>query len=322
MECLKDFILSKGLCNEQESKSGLYIEQLEGISIKNIAAIEDGKYDSAKALIQEKVEFAGNLVFNEARKFLDAKVIGNETMASASVGVIRKSGLNYYDEEAGNRGISICKRRTPLSKIKIDTVSGISNTTATGVVITIEDSETKKTFTTDMVAGERFYIDVDYTSDNDKVLIYWDTTNIEAAVTWLEGSHYNYGCGHCMNNDPFLHIRGYNDGKDSQGTFGLTANIRLICDLDLALCRLSKDLAYPILYKAGILILQEWLASTEVNFLTVHSQDWAENKIKEWEQIDYKTTFKVASKKITDYITSLDRHCFQKNTYRYGFIRP
>lgn len=318
MECLKDFILSRSCANQGAlPKSGLWLEMLEGISIQNVAKVDDGKYDSAKAFIQEKIDFAGQLVLEDARAMLMDEFATSETKEAAKIGVLEPE-LGYYDAEDLDRGIYIEKRYSPLGQIIVEKLTLLANTTIQGKTVTISDGIITKTFEVDLVAGMPYTFEVGFEGITDYLTIKWNTADIEAGASSIRKSITRGFCGYCGGSDAPLFIQGINGSTRGMSSYGIQADIQLKCDLKKAFCQMLDDLKFAILYKVGILILKEWQASTRLNFLTIHSDEWLELKLPEWEELTYPAKLKNGLVNASTYLSKMDSRCFQKNGWTYA----
>lgn len=318
MNCVQDFILSKACINQGKSpRSGLYIEHLEGISIKNIADVDDGKYGSAAAFIQDKLDFAAELVLEDARAFLNNELSTKETSEAAVIGVLEPE-LGYYDAEAVTKGVYIEKRYSPMGKIRLDKLTLLVNTTINGKELIITDGINEKTVTVDLVAGVPKVVDVQYEGITDYLTIKWNTADIEPAASSIRKSITRGFCGYCDGADAPIYIQGINGQQRGYSSYGIQAHIQLRCDLKQAFCQMIDDLKFAILYKTGILLLKEWQSTTRLNYLSIHSDEWLALKLTEWEELTYPEKLKQGLWNASTYLSKLDSRCFQKDEWKYA----
>lgn len=318
MNCLKNYILSRSCENNGKvPRSGLYIEQLEGISIQNIADTDDGKYGSAKAFIQDKIDFAAQIVLEDARQFLNEELSTSETSEAAVIGAFQRD-LGYYASEAVEKGLYIEKRFAPMGKVQLDKLVLLVKNDISNKKIIITDGITKEEIFVDLVGGVPLTVDVSFQGATDFLTVKWDTSDIEPAASSVRKSITNGFCGYCDGIEAPLYVQGINGTYKGFGSYGIQAHIQLKCDLKQAFCQMIDDLKFAILYKAGILILKEWQSSTRLNYITIHSEDWLELKLTEWEELTYPEKLKQGLQNASTYLSKLDSRCFQKEGWKYA----
>ncbi len=316
MLCLKDFILSKGCTNNGKvPKSGLWLENLEGISVKNAAQIADN-HQSGAQLIQEKIDFAGQLVLEDARAMLLKEFATSETKEAALIGVLEPE-LGYYDPENADKGVYIEKRYSTLGQIVIDSLTVLADTTVTDKVITVSDGINPQEFKVNLEAGVPTEVEVNYKGITDWVTVKWNTSDISPAASSIRKSITRGFCGYCGNSDAPIFIKGINGSNRGYSSYGIQVHMQLACSMEKAFCHLLDDLKFAMLYKVGILILKEWQSSSRLNFLSIHSDEWLQYKLPEWEELTYPQHLKSGLMNISTYLDKMDSRCFQKDGWKY-----
>ena len=218
-------------------------------------------------------------------------------------------------------------RDTPLTIIRFPYLYFASKEDLTDQQYSIIEGNDITTGTVSVKAGQEARVFVNYTASSKDVTVTWDNTNIEAASGNVASGNNYGGCTTCSSHGNghgsyLLTIRGWNGTQDTSELYGVRAEVTVGCEVERAMCLVSSKLRYPILYKAGTLILREWLASTRLNFLAIHSKEWAKEKIMEWEEVDYKTKFELVAPGLANFLKQVDPKCINCGGLTYGSVHP
>jgi hypothetical protein len=319
--CLDNFIGIRAACQAGASApvSGLYIEDLPGISIKSLASV-DAKYASAQKLVSEKAIFAGKKVLEMAREVIRPRFHVETAIDEVIGGQFNEDTLATTTNE---RGLRIEKSFTQLTTTRIPFVYVKSNTTVNDVDILVkEGGTTKLTKTVNLEAGVELCVDLNYETSALEVDIVIANNSVEPFSGSSRYTALKADCNSCGNGlSKFVTVRGLDNGTTSNLLFGIRAEVIIVCHLDKGLCYLRNDLKLPILYQTGIEILKEWRASDRMNFLTIHSQDWVEDTLADWE-VEVDVLFKNRARGLANFLKSVDNNCFVCGGLSYGTFRP
>ena len=279
--CLENYIISLNGCYPPNTvpTSGYYLENLEGLTLDNVAAVSNEALVSATLTIQEKMYFAADIVEKRLKAVLNARGIKLNTIGSlySVCGVSTVSDIPV----AQNRGIKVSKKwlSSPQSRIFVDSVRFKSTIDGTSTV-----------YVSDLAGNVMFSQVVTVFADNettvhikrsfapDVILITWDNTNVAA---------YLYTCNQASNCKPcggyVLDVTGW-DGLKPVTDGYLGACVRVDCvDTDI-ICQFLDRLGLSILYQTGVQILKEWISpNNRLNLIKTHGNEWANVKIQEWE---------------------------------------
>ena len=122
--CLDNYIISLNGCYPQDTvpASGYYLENLEGLTINNVAAVSSEALVSATATVREKMYFAADIVEKRLKAVLNARGIKLNTLGSL-YSVCQVSDVSDIPV-AANRGIKVSKNwiNSPQSRIYVDSV--------------------------------------------------------------------------------------------------------------------------------------------------------------------------------------------------------
>jgi hypothetical protein len=305
--CLENYIISLNGCYAPNTvpSSGYYLENLEGLTINNVAAVSSEALVSATLTVQEKMYFAADVVEKRLKAVLNARGIKLNSIGSkySVCGV-----SNVIDMPvAFNRGIKISKKwiDSPQSRIYIDTVkfkasnNGNSTIYVTDYVGNILFSQAVSVF-----ADTEMHIFIKKSFKEDLLLVTIDTTNISPYLYTCNASTNCKPCG-----DTVLDVQGWN-GIAAQPQGYLGACVRVDCvDTDI-ICQFLDRLGMAILYQTGVQILKEWVSpNNRLNLIKTHGNEWANIKITEWEN----ASIEALDNEIDNIIQLLetDRFCYR-----------
>jgi hypothetical protein len=280
--CLDNYIVSFNGCYAgglPTPTSGYYLENLEGLTLDNVAAVSSEVLMSATKTIEEKVRFAADIVEKRLKAVLNSRGI-----------ILNKIGNKYgvcsvtasTDIPAPlNRGIRVSKKwlNSPQSRIYVDAVKFKSAVTAaTTIYITDLLGNVLWSKATQAIADTELTVFVNKSFATDYILITWDTT---AVVPYLYSCDSQSNCTPC--NSKYLAVTGWN-GLAAGGSGYLGACVRLDCvDTDI-ICQFLDRLGMAVLYQTGVQILKEWISpNNRLNLIKTHGGEWANVKITEWE---------------------------------------
>lgn len=305
--CLENYIISLNGCYEDGTvpTSGYYLENLEGLTINNVAAVSSEALISATLTVQEKMYFAADVVEKRLKAVLNARGIKLNTIGKKYSVCAASSIVDM--PVAIDRGIKISKKwiDSPQSRIYIDTVrvkasnNGNSTIYVTDYVGNILFSQAISVFT-----DEEVYVSIKKSFKEDVLLVTWDTTSV---------SPYIYKCNESTNckpcGDTVLDVQGWN-GVSAQTDGYLSACVRVDCvDTDI-ICQFLDRLGMAILYQTGVQILKEWVSpNNRLNLIKTHGNEWANVKITEWEN----ASIEALDNEIDNIIQILetDRFCYR-----------
>jgi len=311
MNCLENLVGIK--CTGTTSTSGFYVEDLEGINLKMASGIADNRYISGIQLIQAKRDFAAKTIFNDIQGALLPFFRMNSLIDEIKVGHFKTT---YLSQSATERGVKIKSRSSRLLKIRIDSITvDIQETLHAGQVKILDGSLTTLIdYTTD--ASGRAELRPDYVSETNEVFVVME----DATVTPRDGQIKN-GC-HCYSRTTeFMIGHGWSGGSKSTSSFGLSVNALAQCDNEELVCLISSSLALPLLYKTGIEIVKEWIASDRLNSVTMIDDGTEEFLLDEFER-QYKRALKTTIATIPSLLSRIDEVCVVCNQSKYFESTP
>jgi len=305
--CLDNYIISLNGCYPEGTvpTSGYYLENLEGLTINNVAAVSSEALISATATVREKMYFAADVVEKRLKAVLNARGIKLNSIGSL-YSVCQVS--NSIDiPVAANRGIKVSKKwiSSPQSRIYVDSVRFKSTVDASSTIY-VTDYAGNILFSqaVTVFADTEMHIFVKKFFNEDVILITIDTTNVAPYLYTCNAASNCKPCG-----DMVLNVEGWN-GVSASASGYLGACVRVDCvDTDI-ICQFLDRLGMTILYQTGVQILKEWVSpNNRLNLIKTHGNEWANIKIGEWEN----ASIEALDNEIDNIIQLLetDRFCYR-----------
>lgn len=283
MECLSNFIGISASCTPTASKSGLYIEDFPGFSIKSLSQIEGGKYLTVQAMLNRKLTVVGLQLSDMLSSLLEDVYI-----EQAADFLISKSFCeDYFYQEDGSPGLRIEKGMTALSLLYVPRIYFKSHIAVSNLVITVSDSSRSEIFTIDALADEEVTIEVNFLSSQRKIDITYSSTDDVSSLgvapyTQSIGEYHVFDyadCDSCCGHR-YLKIHGLDfNGSEKSVYYGIRADIELVCNKEKMVCLIAPQNKTLIFKLTIIEVLKEWIASDRFNFLAMNSKDWAKEQI-------------------------------------------
>lgn len=328
MNCLTNFIGISRSCGGVAPTSDLYIDMLEGMSLKTISNIEAGKYVTAQRLIDSKL-----ILIMEKMKVDFAEFLFGDMVEDSIDSVISKNfGEDYETGEAGSAGLLIEKLPTSLSSLFIPRFYFKSHTAAVNLPITVSDASRTETFLVSANADEEVAIAINWYSNQNSVSIKFDDSTFgpsqelispyNGAISPFHAWYYD-GCTKCCaGGSRYIQISGIDyDGSEISNYRGIRVDASVICDTDKMVCLIAHKMKVPILYKIGIEVLNEWAATDRLDFLAISSREWAEQKKSEWFDTVERSQFN-NGKGIRKLLMKHEQQCFICNGVSYQYSTP
>jgi len=309
--CLDNFIGVK--CLSVNPKSGLWINDLEGINIRMAADIADSGYMSGLQLLEKKIEFATELVMQELSAFLLPYFRVNSAIDEMLVGDFNS---NYLAPATMDRGIKATVKNTRMMRIFVGEVKiRIQQANYSGSIEIVDGlNSTSFPFTTD--ANGEASIFANYISSNRDIYILMDNTAINPADTDVKS-----GCTCSSKSSQFMLVNGWNGSGVSNNSYGIKAQLTAECKTDELMCIISQHLRFPILYKSGLEIVKEAKATDRLNSVTLLDNDKI-NFLYEEFSMQYDKHMKIIVNQLPELFKRIDDICVICNQSRYVYGNP
>lgn len=282
MGCLDNIVGVKG-CGE--TPTGVYVQQLSGITISNFDKAISTEHAAALPALQERVSFATLTVLNEIRQQLETKYTLKSFIENGTLGYYKDDKVIDAAQAGYLTGYQVKIEQTPYLSFYISTLSLFANTTGNVSVLIYDLTQgiILDTITVAAVAGRIVTVSVgkSYPTNKQKLNLFigyastfdsYQTTYYNNGLDWG-------GCGEWCNTcfgdgNRFIQFRPAKilaagqilNGNIASNTYGagLSFGYSLQCSFDEYLCNIKNQIAFPVLYKAGQLILEEMRYSTRL----------------------------------------------------------
>lgn len=305
--CFNNFIGVKCLTTGTPT-SGLYINDLEGLNLKYAANIADSDYISGLQFLNDKIQFATKLVISDLTRYSLPYFRINSVVDELSVGDWANNTLATANVD---RGVHLQIKRSRMLRINISNIKIKLGNANTSHVVYIEDGTNSEnySFTTD--ANGEAEINLNFTSTTQDVYVYMDNTSIN-----VNNSSIKTGCGCSSKSGQYLSAYGWNGSGNSNSTYGLKIQATAVCDNDEFACVLGPKLGLPILYRSGIEILHEAVATDRLNSLTLLDTDKINFLLENW-TAEYDKQMKMLIESLPQLLRRIDECCIVCNQNRY-----
>lgn len=305
--CLNNFIGVKCLTPGTPT-SGLYINDLEGLNLKYAANIADSDFISGLQFLNEKIQFATKLVISDLTRYALPYFRMNSIVDELSIGDWTNNSLVPANVD---RGVKIDVKRSRMLRINVSNIKIKLSNVATTHDVYIEDgiNTTTYTFTTD--ANGEAEINLNYTSTTQTIYVYMNDTGIN-----VNNSSIKNGCGCSSKSGQYISAYGWNGSGNSNSTYGLKVQATALCDNNEFACILGAKLGLPILYRSGIEILHEAVATDRLNSLTLLDTEKINFLLENW-TAEYDKQMKMLIESLPQLLRRIDECCIVCNQNKY-----
>lgn len=305
--CFNNFIGVKCLTTGTPT-SGLYINDLEGLNLKYAANIADSDYISGLQFLNDKIQFATKLVISDLTRYSLPYFRINSVVDELSIGDWANTNLAPQNAD---RGVHLQIKRSRMLRINVSNIKINTGNSFITSDVYIEDgiNTTTYSFTTD--ASGDAEINLNFTSTTQDVYVYMDNTGIN-----VNNSSIKTGCGCSSKSGQYLSAYGWNGSGNSNSTYGLKIQATAVCDNDEFACVLGPKLGLPILYRSGIEILHEAVATDRLNSLTLLDTDKINFLLENW-TAEYDKQMKMLIESLPQLLRRIDECCIVCNQNRY-----
>ena len=305
--CLNNFIGVKCLTPGTPT-SGLYINDLEGLNLKYAANIADSDFISGLQFLNEKIQFATKLVISDLTRYSLPYFRMNSIVDELSVGDWTSNTLAQANVD---RGVHIQVKRSRMLRINVSNIKIKLANANTSHSVVVESGTVVETFPFVTDANGEAEINLNFTSTTQDVYIYMDNSTIN-----VNNSSIKTGCGCSSKSGQFLSAYGWNGSGNSNSTYGLKVQATAICDNDEFACILGAKLGLPILYRSGIEILHEAVATDRLNSLTLLDTDKINFLLENW-TAEYDKQMKMLIECLPQLLRRIDECCIVCNQNKY-----
>lgn len=327
MECANGFIGIRQACASagmDAPSSGLFIEDLEGISVASLEGVNTGKWDDAVDLVNQKTIHAARLVTEELRSYISPTFREELVLETGFGGKFDTEGYTALDP--GDYGLRASMVNNNLRELRLEEIFLLFEADFSKA-ITITDGEISKTINSELAviakAGVQARIPIDFVSSTGQIDVIYEGSGTSPANGSTSSTQFLRDCKPCGSTgfENFT-VKGHANLVEDDNLYGIRGRFAIDCSMEKALCLSISRLKMPILYRLGIELLKEWEASDRMNWLTIHGRDWALDKRAEWEEITYPNLMKQLSSGVAHWLKRVDKNCLKCGGTTYGYTHP
>lgn len=289
MYCWNNLIGISRTCNPTPSDSGLYIQDLPFISLKNADAAISEDYQSGIDLIQKCINRSYDILTAQFRSYVMQNMRYVTNVEAISVGDYEELKKTVALEAGKYKGIRLKITLPAYFELTIHNI-GLILTSPITTNIKIFNLLTGKQIGTDIpiitVADEPTIVEINrsYLTEKRKldIAILFDA-GLSNAYQTPANIEIENSC-HCGNMNSVSEVEAISIPIVSPiiatnlsyltNTNGMFIKYSLNCSIDSYLCSQGKALAYPLLQKAGAELCREMRYSTRLSsVVTIHAED-------------------------------------------------
>lgn len=286
-QCYLNFIgLSAKTCGTNPSVSGLYLDQLEGLSTRTTAQVVGPAHNTAAELVRENLA----LVLSNYEMQLQSELASLGWFLPMMPLHTREYGdLNASELLAAaplERGLKIVRYAStqPLAGIYIRSVT-IRAVHSGPVTLLFKDKAGATVYSLPVVLSDQYatLVNVERLFSQDVLYIALDNTNFQTYSSKTCNSVCSYKNSLWRGNYMGYCVSGWDGSSECSEAYGLGADVGLACSISELMCKVLPYAKQAILYALGAQILAEMQASERLNYFAVASKEWAAEKAVEWQ---------------------------------------
>ena len=287
--CLNNLIAVDRQCTAIVPTSGLFLQDLPGVTIRMADAGTDEETESGLALMEDKIAFAQRALVQDMRDFLLPKIRSASVIENDTVGFYLENLQGVASQAGQYKGIRAQISDFDYFSFYVQSVTvQLDASLATSVfIIDLLTNRILDTIAITTVANVPTEVQVnrEYLSGKQQMSI---LVAIDAGVTgsFKNTLHPNArrgctGCGAKWNafidfDSVRIPIAGQlidqNTSGNNDGTNGVSINYSLNCIVDPVICNMSQQIAWGVLHKTGVELLKELKWSNRLNsYVTVNA---------------------------------------------------
>jgi hypothetical protein len=280
MNCFDNLIGIHRSCNEETPSSGLYIQDLSGITLSVANAGIGNETISGIKLIQDKISFAQNAILATLRMQLANKIRVNSIINNDTVGFY-KENLTVVNLEAGKlKGIVVKANQYPYLEFYLSTIylKLASAETTSVYVYDLMTNTLLDTIAVTTVARTPVAVTVNKAYQTKKQKLHLFICVDSSVANTYETNMGTQNCSSCASGGYSNRYISFSSGQietadqkidsnitSNTGTNGLSINYSLNCSLEPFLCNMGNQIAWSLLHKVGAEIMDELIASRRLN---------------------------------------------------------
>jgi hypothetical protein len=329
-----NFIGIRGDCNNEAPVSGLYINDLAGISLARAASTTDDAFIRGRDFLRNAEDIAFEMVRADFMGKLSKDFSLKSIVDSVRVGI--KFGKGAYLPIDNENKVAVINTNScdALAKLRLNSVQLYAKEALVGFQLHVSISDETTTFTVNLKKGLNT-INVNLNSADGQIIVSYTNNYVQ---------FYEQQCGenfckdYCdCSCDSHLTIDYYseNDGEvtQSKNRNGFGINAALICDTESVFCDYINEFRFAIWYKMGIYIAENYLSSDRSNPVAFAAKRDAEKMLARWKggndpdtgfemKPEYWSAFGTAYAQVKNALQRTNTICFDCQELKVNYFIP
>jgi hypothetical protein len=269
-----NYIGIRGGCDTSAPSSGLYINDLPGISLRLAANLADEDTIRGTELLRNVESQAIRSVWVDVKNKLSEYIEIGKLISQKQYGKhYVEDTTTYLAPVAAEVGVRFRKYNCdPYTGIKINYVDIRVNSDVSGKVLKITDGCTVTEYPFDAVSCQIVRIQTNYTALTDEVFVAVDASDLALEDMSLLSGCQCHGSCRC-NGGACVTAEGWNGTTTTSQAYGMAIMAQCVCEDSTFLCTLQDDLSMLVQMKMGILLAQELRLTKRYNFMVSNSKE-------------------------------------------------
>jgi hypothetical protein len=290
MNCLDNLIGINNQCTPTTPSSGLYIQNLPGITLKVANAANNEETESGVKLLQDIISFSQNKILAQVRNQLQSKIQTASVLENDTIGFY-KENLKSVALEAGKyKGIKARIDKFPsldlfISKIYLKLSQAVTTNIyvidlMTGTILDTLPITTVDNIPTAIIVNKSYPTNSQRTS----LFICIDSSVSNTFEATLSGKGDCYSCYSDGYSNRFISFTGAKLDQAAQkidsnissnsGTNGLSIEYSLNCSVESFICNMAGQLAWPMLHDVGAELMRRLKYTDRLNsIVTINAKN-------------------------------------------------
>jgi hypothetical protein len=297
-------------------ESGLWINELPGMSLKKAANVTPEQWQSGNEFIKSCIKMAVKHVFDEFATELQPYFDFNLIVQSRVINKYKTTLIPLANLE---RGIVVKRWRSEAARLYINEIY-INVAQAGSATIKVIDGANTTEYSAVLTAGLNTVI-IRYKAEQEQIKIVFNQNTFD---TYDLNYSAATGCSTCGGGNPNknIFVTGWDGVKEVNGkSFGIGVNVNVQCYEENILCYLIPKMSFLIWYKSGIVFLNEYINSDRINHATLFGKEQAKETLANYQE-EYKTKYKILIKSAYNFLKSTKGECITCNQMKYVETTP
>lgn len=331
MNCIEDIVCGKKVIigvkdyiNCTKPESGLFINQLPGITLKTAANVANEEFQGGLELMRQSTIMAAQQVKDEFISRLGPLFNFNSIVETRQLDQFTDKVLPAAPLE---RGIVVKRWRSELARTFIDSVYiRVQNagSATLKIIEVVQEGQTYKeckvtNYQINLLADCVNTIKLDYLAQTEQVRIVFDQTSFDTNNCGY--NQFGNTCNTCYGISKGITIQGWNGTKEDGNCYGVGVYVNVRCYEENVFCALLPRMYFLMWYKSGIVFLEDFIASTRINNFTIFGKEQAKELLKQYTE-KYNEKYEVIIKNAYDFIKSTKGECLTCNGSKYVQSTP